>query len=47
MHNPNKYLQYIDSLNKEAREKKKRLAREQIAEGYIKISDFIRKKTFT
>lgn len=47
MHNPNKYLEYINSLNEEAKAKKKKLGVEMVVAGGMKISDLIRKKIFT
>lgn len=44
---PKKYLGYINSLNKEAKQKKRDLALEMMAEGYLKIHNLGRKKLFT
>ena len=42
-----KYLNYLNSLNKEAKKKKQEFAMEMMAEGYMKIHNLGRRKIFT
>jgi len=44
---PMLYLKYLNNLNKEAKAKKKELAMEIMAEGYIRIHNLGRRKIFT
>lgn len=44
---PMKYLKYLNSLNVEAKKKKRALALEMMAEGYVRIHNLGRKKIFT
>ena len=44
---PKKYLNYINSLNVEAKKKKQELAVETMAEGYMKIHNLGRRQIFT
>ncbi len=44
---PKKYLNYINSLNEEAKKKKQRLAIEIMSEGYMRIHNLGRKQIFT
>jgi len=42
-----KYLNYLNSLNVESKKKKRELAHEMMAEGYMRIHNLGRKKIFT
>ena len=42
-----KYLNWIKSRNKESRAKKKQIAREMVAEGFMEEHKFQRKKSFS
>lgn len=42
-----KYLKYLNRLNKEAKKKKRGLALEMMAEGYVRIHNLDRRKIFT
>ena len=44
---PEKYLNYLNSLNEEAKKKKQQLAIEIMAEGYMRIHNLGRKQIFT
>jgi len=44
---PKKYLNYLNSLNEEAKKKKQKLAVEIMAEGYMRIHNLDRRKIFT
>lgn len=44
---PKKYLNYINSLNEEAKKKKQQLAIEIMSEGYMRIHNLGRTKIFT
>lgn len=44
---PKKYLKYLNSLNVESKKKKRHLAMEMMAEGYVRIHNLGRKKIFT
>jgi len=44
---PMLYLKYLNSLNEEAKKKKKELAIETMAEGYMRIHNLGRRKIFT
>ena len=44
---PKKYLNYLNSLNVEAKKKKQQLALEMMAHGYMAIHNLGRKKIFT
>lgn len=44
---PKKYLNYLNGLNVESKKKKKELAMEMMAEGYVRIHNLGRRKIFT
>jgi len=44
---PKKYLNYLNSLNVEAKKKKQQLAIEMMSEGYVRIHNLGRRKIFT
>jgi len=44
---PKKYLNYLNSLNVESKKKKRHLAMEMMAEGYVRIHNLERRKIFT
>ena len=44
---PKKYLNYLNDLNKESKKKKRSLAMEMMAEGYVRIHQLERRKIFT
>ena len=46
-HDSNKYLQWIQELNREAKAKKQELALETITEGFMRIYNVGRRKMFT
>jgi len=44
---PEKYLNYLNGLNVESKKKKRELAMEMMAEGYVRIHNLERRKIFT